>query len=970
MKLEMRFLLKRNKADVFVSVILLLVFTFLILPVPHTVSANQDEKDQKAYGCITVIPRGTITDNVVWKYVKDTQPECGWNVGLRYDDANWLEGTSPIGSPRYFVRTNISSREIFLRKIFRINKMPKNAIFNIAVYGSIDVWINGRKVLSGINALHKPTYWNYRLNATEYLEEGENLLAVHIQSVVSEVYFDCELLLEEKSLEERIIEFVKKQRIDNYFSLSYSDIETVFYITSILKALNKIDLIDRNKTITWIMSHRTIDGELGEGVFQKYCIVETLKNLNYSLKPLEVEYLVRKTLESYFKESKRKYELSHTYYMLNILESLNMLDRIGNTNEIIETILSLYANGYFIAPVTHLSLEQTFYAVKSLKILKALDLINKTEVIDFLLEYYNSNTRIHIISLDNTTLIYKPVWQNAIKESFWIVELLKILNSLEKIDIDKMVERAITFGERNDYYLVMLLQTLGRLNMFNVTSVNYLMNGYNPIDGSFKSGGDLKSTEHALRILKNLEKLDIIDGSMLVSSILSMQSEFFCKANNTFCDIENAYRIVSILTTIGSCEEIDKNSIIEVLMKHQNPDGGFSHVAICSYNDGDKYYLRLNSSLLNTYLGVEILRMLDMLSSYDIKPIKNYVLSLKNPDGSFGNSIKDTAMAVITLALLQSTEEIEETTIQYILKGQEEDGGFGDLESTYFSLRALHMLNRLNDAVFSKAVNYVLNLRNDDGGFSGRMGELKSRLDYTDYATSILSLRKPKKYYVKIISNPESASHGVCGSGWYFAGTNATLSADSMVCNPHEKGKRFIFKGWNGDVISDSQRITIAVDSNKSIVTNWKTQYLVTYYGPSPFSTTKHEEWYDERRVFKINTTEVFDKDPMSDYVFDHWEVDGKALYGSTLEIEVDSPKEIIAIYRVELNLVKTVTTVLKASLVSIAILVAATKIALTLRKIRRKKDKSAVNRPKTDEISSKIKRFGNALRENFKPSS
>ncbi|MEM3713175.1 MAG: prenyltransferase/squalene oxidase repeat-containing protein, partial [Thermoproteota archaeon] len=562
--------------------------------------------------------------------------------------------------------------------------------------------------------------------------------------------------------------------------------------------------------------------------------------------------------------------------------------------------------------------------------------------------YYDSNTRIHIISLDNTTLIYKPVWHNAIKESFWIVESLKILDSLEKIDVDEMVERAITFGERNDYYLVMLLQTLGRLNMFNATSVNYLMNGYNPIDGSFKSGGDLKSTEHALRILKNLEKLDIIDRSMLASSILSMQSEFFCKVNNTFCDIENAYRIVSILTTIGSCEKIDKNSIIEMLMKHQNPDGGFSHVAVCSYNDGNKYYFRLNSSLLNTYLGVEILRMLDMLSSYDIKPIKNYVLSLKNPDGSFGNSIKDTAMAVITLALLQSTEEIEETTIQYILKGQKEDGSFGDLESTYFSLRALCMLNRLDDAVFSKAVNYVLNLRNDDGGFSGRTGELKSRLDCTDYASSILSLRKPKKYYVKIISNPESASHGVCGSGWYFAGTNATLSADLMICNPHIKGERFIFKYWNnGDVISDSQRVTIVVDSNKSIVANWKMQYLVTYYGPSPFSTTKHEEWYSEGEVFKINTTEVFDKDFMSDYVFDHWEVDGKKLYGSTLEIEVDSPKEIKAIYRAELNLVKIVITVLKASLVSIAILVAATKIALTLRKTRRKRDKSAVNRPK-----------------------
>jgi len=35
----------------------------------------------------------------------------------------------------------------------------------------------------------------------------------------------------------------------------------------------------------------------------------------------------------------------------------------------------------------------------------------------------------------------------------------------------------------------------------------------------------------------------------------------------------------------------------------------------------------------------------------------------------------------------------------------------------------------------------------------------------------------------------------------------------------------------------------------------------------------------------------------MSDYVFDHWKVDGKTLYGSTLEIGVDFSKEIRAVY-------------------------------------------------------------------------
>jgi hypothetical protein len=162
---------------------------------------------------------------------------------------------------------------------------------------------------------------------------------------------------------------------------------------------------------------------------------------------------------------------------------------------------------------------------------------------------------------------------------------------------------------------------------------------------------------------------------------------------------------------------------------------------------------------------------------------------------------------------------------------------------------------------------------------------------------------------VRVESKPEPASHGLCGSNWYFTGTIATLSADALIYNPHKEGERFIFKGWSGDIVNESRRVSVIVDSNKSIIANWKTQYLVTYYGPSPLSRVKHEEWYDEGEVFKINVTEVFDKDLMSDYVFDHWEVNRESVNGSTLEIRVNSPKEIKAVYRVELNLVKTVLT-------------------------------------------------------------
>ncbi|MEM3029483.1 MAG: prenyltransferase/squalene oxidase repeat-containing protein [Thermoproteota archaeon] len=487
-----------------------------------------------------------------------------------------------------------------------------------------------------------------------------------------------------------------------------------------------------------------------------------------------------------------------------------------------------------------------------------------------------------------------------------------------------------------EYYLVEILRALDKLYMVNVTALDCIINNYNLVDGGFKSGGALASTECAVRILNNLAKLNIIDKERLIQYVLPTQSLTICDEDNVFCDISEIYSPVYILTTIGASEKINRSRLISKLANRQNSDGGFAHYE-------NKGTLKFESSLSATYYAVEILNMINMLGSFDVEKIKNYILSLKNPDGDFCRGVKDTAMAVITLILLGEKDEIEEKTVQYILNGQGKDGGFGDLSYTYFSLRALEMLNKLDDTVFSRAVNYVLQVYNPYDEF----GDLSS----TDYAIGVLSLREPKKYYVMVDSEHEEASHGICGSGWYFAGTSATLSADtSIICNPRREGERFIFKGWSGDIVSESLRVNITVDSNKSIVANWKARYLVTYYGPNPLSTAKHEEWFDEGEVFRINTTEVFDKDLTSDYVFDHWEVDGKAVNGSTLEIEVDSPKEIRAVYRVELNLVKTVLTLLRASLISIAILVAAAKLASTLEKIRKKKqEKPTVNKPEND---------------------
>jgi prenyltransferase beta subunit len=581
--------------------------------------------------------------------------------------------------------------------------MPRKALLNIAVYGDIDVWLNGRKILSSIDTLHRVFYWNYRLNITEHLkEDDDNLLAVYIKKGGRETYFDCELLFEKKNPEE-VSESVPMQEVVCYsFEGCLADI---FYGTSILKTLNKMDAIDRNRIILWIMGSRSINGYFGEGYStpRQYFAVEALKNLNASLNPFDAEYLAKIIIDSCWKEGDWEPEIEYTYYVLMTLASLNKLNMIGDMSKIVQSIASLQcSDGYFMDPFHHhLETEQTFYALYSLRLLNALDSIDKAKTMDFIIRYYNfSKNETYYGFYENTTFILN--WPYDFREIFWIVKSLEVLNALERIDVDEMANHAISCWQslqngfyylspiENDYYLVMILKILGKLNMLNATVIDRVTSHYD-----------------------------------------------FSKLFYTGCVME-------------------------------------------------------------TLEGV-------------------------------------------------------------------------------------------------------------------------------------------KKYYVKVESNPESALYGVCGSGWYFANTNVTLSAETFIYNPYAEGERYFFKGWSGDVVSESQRVNITVDSNKSITANWKAQYLVTYYGPSPLSTAKHEEWYDEGEVFRINTTEVFDKDLTSDYVFDHWEVDGETVNDSTIEIRVDSPKEIKAVYRVELNLVKTILTLLRALVISIAILVATAKLASTIEKFRKK---------------------------------
>ncbi|MEM2981425.1 MAG: prenyltransferase/squalene oxidase repeat-containing protein, partial [Thermoproteota archaeon] len=540
----------------------------------------------------------------------------------------------------------------------------------------------------------------YRLNITEHLKDGENLLAICIKNNAGEAYFDCEIPVDYKSLGERVEEFVKdRQNIDGSFYEEYYydyPVVTIFYATSILKTLGRMDLVEKEKIMEYIMHCRTIDGDFRGGT---YFAVEALKSIGISLPSFDAKYLARKVLQRYWTESHREYDFSYTYYTLKTLESLNALSEIGNASSIIKTILSLQcSSGLFLnlmygnAP----DMITTFYALSSLDVLNVLGLINKTKVAESIIADYNWKKEFHY----NCSGPYDFI------EFFGSVKSLKLLDSLGRIDADEIAQSAISYRDKaflpdhcqpyndryhyqfhvffnhcqsynegvycyhglypcpfyivnpleKEYYLVEILRALDKLYMVNVTALDCIINNYNLVDGGFKSGGALASTECAVRILNNLAKLNIIDKERLIQYVLPTQSLTICDEDNVFCDISEIYSPVYILTTIGASEKINRSRLISKLANHQNSDGGFAYYE-------NKGTFKFDSSLSATYYAVEILNMINMLGSFDVEKIKNYILSLKNPDGDFCRGVKDTAMAVITLILLGEKDEIEEKTV-------------------------------------------------------------------------------------------------------------------------------------------------------------------------------------------------------------------------------------------------------------------------------------------------------------------
>jgi len=78
-----------------------------------------------------------------------------------------------------------------------------------------------------------------------------------------------------------------------------------------------------------------------------------------------------------------------------------------------------------------------------------------------------------------------------------------------------------------------------------------------------------------------------------------------------------------------------------------------------------------------------------------------------------------------------------------------------------------------------------------------------------------------KKQYLLTVSTPVDVE----GDGWYDEGSTATLRAVS----PQGFLVRQVFKGWSGDIHSESETVSVVIDRPKTVIAEWTTDYTQLY---------------------------------------------------------------------------------------------------------------------------------------------
>jgi hypothetical protein len=122
-----------------------------------------------------------------------------------------------------------------------------------------------------------------------------------------------------------------------------------------------------------------------------------------------------------------------------------------------------------------------------------------------------------------------------------------------------------------------------------------------------------------------------------------------------------------------------------------------------------------------------------------------------------------------------------------------------------------------------------------------------------------------EQYYITIVSQHATTA----GSGWYNSSATVTVSVLNDII-PANDGTRQVFNGWSGSASGTGLTSNpIIVDSPKTVMANWKTQYHLTVNSETGNPTG--QGWYDAGTSYIQHKHTLLQATQASDLVFKSW---------------------------------------------------------------------------------------------------
>jgi len=152
-------------------------------------------------------------------------------------------------------------------------------------------------------------------------------------------------------------------------------------------------------------------------------------------------------------------------------------------------------------------------------------------------------------------------------------------------------------------------------------------------------------------------------------------------------------------------------------------------------------------------------------------------------------------------------------------------------------------------------------------------------------------------YVTQYLLETDNGGHGTVSpaSGWYDSGSSVEVSVSPTTVLSGTDTK-FVFQRWDGASTSSFDKVTIVMDSPKTITAVWKTQYHLKV--ESEYGTPTGEGWYDSGTNAQISVEESVGFIPVR-YVFDRWTGAGVSNPSSrSTTVEMSAPRTATAVWR------------------------------------------------------------------------